>query len=76
MLRWKAAQSAHGLGSCTRMYTALFRRFPPCLASTGDFFNSLLKGAEGLNFQKNKVEETRTNKPGVGVQAVTSPGDL
>jgi hypothetical protein len=24
------------------MYTALFRRFPPCLASTGDFFNSLL----------------------------------
>jgi hypothetical protein len=26
------------------LYTALFRRFPPCLASTGDFFNSLLGG--------------------------------
>jgi hypothetical protein len=29
--------------SCTRVYTALFRRFPSCLASTGDFFNSLLR---------------------------------
>jgi len=27
--------------SCTHLYTALFRRFPPCLASTGGFFNSL-----------------------------------
>jgi hypothetical protein len=28
--------------SCTPQYTALFRPFPPCLASTRNFFNSLL----------------------------------
>jgi hypothetical protein len=28
--------------SSTRQYTALFRPFPPCLASTRNFFNSLL----------------------------------
>jgi hypothetical protein len=27
------------------MHTTVFRRFPPCLASAGDFFNNMLGAA-------------------------------
>jgi CRP-like cAMP-binding protein len=43
--------------SCTRQYTALFRPFPPCLASTRNFFNSLLELGQTELF-KNLSSET------------------
>jgi hypothetical protein len=41
------------------VYTALFRRFPPCLASTGDFFNSPLVRADLLGLAEAGLDQCR-----------------
>ncbi|MEJ2393211.1 MAG: hypothetical protein P8Z77_00255, partial [Candidatus Thiodiazotropha sp.] len=45
LLRRHAAFEMGSKYSCTHQYTALFRPFPLCLASTRNFFNSLLSSA-------------------------------